>query len=426
MKERNIPLFGRNELTRRLEPVFKYDFLFFLSYGIFLISSILSASFYYKLFVGRPYMWIQILCVVLLVGYEFRNGGIRNQDWKGFAVAAAMFLIAFRVSHASVHRQSVLMLAYIYCARRIPFAKIARFTLNVSVVLACTIVLSGYLGIIDNIAAVKSGRVREYLGFRYALYLPGLLLNMTALWIYLRKEKITVPGALVWAVVNWAVYYKTDSRISFVIAQALLAAALVMRFWPKIVEKLKPLWWLAVSSFGVCGAFSLVMTIGYDNSISWMRKLNSILESRLRLGSRSLTEHGVTLFGQEIEWLGNGLDAFGNSVSGIYTYVDCMYIKILQRYGIVFTIALAVLLCWAMYRLYKRKEYHILLICASVAVHCVLDDLSFTLHYNTFWIAMGLVLLCPSMLNWDGRTTGILLPKDANTKLNGKTVQTEE
>lgn len=407
VKETNIPFLRKEEWSQRLEPVIKYDFLFFLSYGIFLTISILSTSFFYQLFVGRLHMWLQILCVGLLVAYEFRNGGFQAQEWKGLIVCAAMFLVAFRVSHASVHRQSVLMFAYIYSARRIPFAKIARFTLNLSIVMVCGIVLCGYFGIIDNIAASKNGRIREYLGFRYALNLPGLLLNMTALWIFLKKDTITVPGALGWGVVNWLVYLRTDSRISFVFAELLLAAALVMRFWPKFVEKLKPLWLLAVSSFGVCGAVSLFMTMIYDSSVPWMRRLNSMLESRLRLGHRSLEEHGITWFGKEIEWLGNGLDAFGNSVIGIYTYVDCLYVKILQRYGIVFTITLAVLCCWSMYRLYQRKEYHILLISASVAVHCVLDDLSFTLHYNTFWIAMGVVLLCPVMLNWNGRTNQI-------------------
>jgi hypothetical protein len=403
-------------MTNQLKTKLTGDKLYFLSYGLFLITSILSTSFYYQLFVGRPYMWLQILGVALLVGYEFVNGGFRDQDWKAMAVCAALFFITFRVSPASTQRQTVLMFVYIYCARRIPFAKIAQFTLNISIVSVCVIVLSGYFGIIDNIAAFKSGRVREYLGFRYALNLPGILLNMTALWIYLRKDRIGVLGALGWGTANWIVFYLTDSRISFVIAEALLVAALIMRFWPKVVEKIKPLWWLAVSSFGVCGAFSMIMTAVYDHSLPWMRKLNSMLESRLRLANRSLGEHGVSLFGEEIEWLGNGLDAFGNGVTGTYTYVDCLYIKILQRYGIIFTIMLAVLLCWSMYRLYKRREYHILLISATVAAHCILDDLSFTLHYNTFWIAMGLVLISPTMLNWNGKTTRISPPEEPATK----------
>lgn len=399
-------------MTIDLKSKLAGDKLYFISYGLFLITSILSTSFYYKYFMGRPYMWLQILCVVLLAAYEYCGNGLRNQNWKGLAVCAALFLITFRVSHASTQRQTVLMFAYMYCARNIPFAKIARFTLNVSIALVLAIVVSSYFGVIQNLAAFKSGRIREYMGFRYALYLPGQLLNMTALWVYVKKDKITVPGALVWAVANWVVYYQTDSRISFAIAEALLAAGLLMRFFPKVTGKLKPVWWLAAGSFFICAAVSLIMTAEYDSSLSWMRKLNSMLESRLRLGHSSLQEFGVTWFGQEIEWLGNGLDAFGNSVTGTYSYVDCMYVKILQRYGIVFMAAMAVLTSWSMYRLYKRREYHILLISATVAAHCVLDDLSFNLHYNTFWLAMGVVLLNSKMLNWDGKTTRTALPEN--------------
>lgn len=352
-------------------------------------------------------MWLQILCVALLGAYELRNGGLRNQDWKALIVCGALFVISLRVSHASVHRQSVLMFLYIYCGRNIPFAKIARFTLNLSIALVCVIVTFGAFGFVNNITAFKRGRVREYLGFRYALYLPGLMLNMTALWIWLKKDKISIFGTLLWAVANWAVYYFTDSRISFFIAEALLVAALFMRYLPRVTEKLKPLWWLAVVSFAICAIGSLVLTVKYDSALPWMRKLNSVLESRLSLGNRSLKEYGVSWFGMQIEWLGNGLDAFGNSVVGSYTYVDCLYVKILQRYGIVFFTALIALSTWAMVRLYRRREYHILLICATVAVHCVLDDLSFTLHYNTFWIPMGVALINAKMLNWDGKTTQI-------------------
>ena len=56
------------------------DRLFFISYGLFLTISILSTSFYYQIFVGRPHMWMQIACVLLLVAYEIRTIGIRNQN----------------------------------------------------------------------------------------------------------------------------------------------------------------------------------------------------------------------------------------------------------------------------------------------------------------------------------------------------------
>ena len=390
------------DLKSKLAP----DRLFFLSYGLFLITSILSTSFFYKYFMGVPYMWMQIIGTALLVAHECLNG-IKTQNWKGMIVCAIMILISWRVSPSCTQRQVVLMFWYIYCARNIPFAKIARFSLNVSIAMVCLVVACSCFGLVENITAFKSGRVREYLGFRYALYLPGLLLNMTALWVYLKKNTVTIWGCLIWAVANWVVYYFTDSRISFAIAEALLAAALFMRYCPKVTEKLKPLWWLAVGSFLLCAVVSLILTVKYDSAIPWMRKLNSMLESRLRLGHVSLLENGFYFFGQRITWLGNGLDGFGNSAVGTYTYVDCLYVKILQRYGTVFLVLMMIFCTWSMIRLYKRKEYHIMLICATVAVHSVLDDLSFSLHYNTFWLAMGMIMMNVSTLNWDGKTNQI-------------------
>ena len=384
------------------ERLLAEDFLYFLSFGLFLVTSILSTSFYYSWFMGKPYMWLQILCVAMLAGYELRRGGFRAQQWVGFGISVALFLIAFWVSAGNLHRIVALMFLYIYCGRRIHFARIAGFTLNLSIVTVLVVVLSGYLGIIDNVVTAKGSRVREFLGFRYALYLPGILLNMTALWIYLRKDKVSISGSLVWALANWFVFYKTDSRISFVLGELLLVAALLMRFLPKVVEKLHSLFGVLAWSFVIFGGFSLIMTAVYDDTIPWMRELNGMLESRLSLGKRSLVENGFTLLGQKIEWVGNGLDAFGNSSQKIYTYVDCLYVKILQRYGLIFTLAMVVLMTWAMIRLWKRREYHIVLILASVAAHCVLDDLSFALHYNTFWLAMGTVLLNPGALPWEG------------------------
>ena len=386
------------------------DFLYFLSFGLFLTTSILSTSFYYSWFMGKSYMWLQIGCVALLAAYELRCGGLKAQNWVALGITVALFAIAFWVSAGNLHRIVALMFLYIYCGRRIHLAKILGFTLNLSIFAVLAVVLGGYLGIIDNVVTAKGGRIREYLGFRYALYLPGILLNMTALWIWLRKDKVSLPGALIWALANWFVYYKTDSRISFALAVALIVAALAMRFFPRAVAKLHGLFGVMALAFVIFGAFSLIMTAVYDDTIPWMRDLNRMLESRLSLGKRSLVANGFTLLGQKIEWVGNGLDAFGNSSEKVYTYVDCLYVKILQRYGLLFSLTTVVLATWAMLRLWKRREYHLVLILASVAAHCVLDDLSFALHYNTFWLALGTVLLNPGALTWPG-SGKVLLPK---------------
>lgn len=407
VNEMQPPIRDDETLTQKLSRLTAGDRLFFLSYGLFLVISILNASFFYRYYEGKPCMWLQILCMVLLVGYEYRNGFLRAQQWVPGLVLAAMTMISLRVSIGSMTRMVPMMFTYIYCARRIPFPKIARFTLKYSIITVAVIVSSSLLGIIDNVVVYKSGRVREFLGFRYALYLPGLLLNMTMLWIYLKKYTVSLVGTLLWAAVNWIVYLLTDSRISFVMAEAMLVVALLMKWLPGLVRRLRPVFAALIPSFLVFGGFSLVMTLTYDRTVQWMRQLNSFLEGRLNLGQKSLEKYGVSLFGEAIEWVGNGLDSAGNSVEATYDYVDCLYIKVLQQDGILFTLALVALLTWSMYLLWKRREHHILIISAVVAAHCVLDDLSFALHYNTFWIANGLVIFAPAMLDWNGKTNQV-------------------
>lgn len=324
--------------------------------------------------------------------------GATRQDWEALAVIAALAVLTLQYTIGNLTRLVPLMFFYIYGARNIHFTRIARFSLWVSGLVVAFVVFSGYLGIIDNVVVAKGTRVREYLGFRYALYLPGILLNLTALWIYLRKDYLPISGVVLWTLVNTFVYFRTDSRISFALAEGLLAVALMLRFIPQLKNGLRWLWGCLTASYVFSAAFSFVFTGIYDGTIPWMRRLNSMLESRLRLGKRSLEDHGFGLFGRHISWVGNGLDAFGNAGEGGYTYVDCFYVKILQRYGILFTAGLLSLLTWSMVRLWKQKQYLLLLICASVAVHCILDDLSFALHYNTFWIAMGMAILNPNTL----------------------------
>lgn len=373
------------------------DSLYFGSYAIFLITSLLSTSFYYRMFIGYPYSWIQVVCIAMLIYREYRMGSAK-QNWLALAAVVAMGALSLQYTIGNLTRLVPMMFLYIYGARNIHFVRIARISLWISAVVVCVVVFSGYLGIIDNVVVAKGMRVREYLGFRYALYLPGILLNMTALWIYLRQERLPISGVLLWTAVNSFVYVCTDSRISFVLAEILLIVALLLRFAPFLKKRIHWIWGSLTGSYLICAAFSYLFTGIYDGTVPWMRRLNSVLESRLSLGKRSLQDHGFGLFGRHISWVGNGLDAFGNVVEGSYTYVDCFYVKILQRYGLLFTASILGILTWAMVRLWKRKEYILLLICTTVAAHCILDDLSFALHYNTFWIAMGMAILNPNTL----------------------------
>lgn len=413
-------------MFHRLNPKNNRDVIFFLSYCPFIALSLLCTTFYYRYIMG-PFLTVaQIVLTAVLVLHEIYNHRTYGQNWKGLAVLGFLCVIAWIRGFSPQQHFVTMMFLYAYSARNISFEKIIRATLYISIGVVVVAVLSGYIGLIDNVVIAKGDRVREYMGFRYALFLPGILLNMTALWVYLRRKSVPIDEAILWAVVNWIVYVKTDSRISFALAELLIVAAIAMRFLPKIVEKVQPLWAVMTSSFVLFGGGSIFLTCIYNSDIPWMRKLNSMLETRLSLGKSSLERDGFALFGQHIDWVGNGLNAFGNTTVGSYTYVDCLYIRVLQKYGLVFLLLLTVLLTWGMIRLWKKKQYHILLILASVAAHCVLDDLSISLHYNTFWIALAVILMNPKILDDQPKPAPQPVPEEPAVPEEIETVIVEE
>ena len=112
------------------------DVLYFISYGIFLITSLLSTSFYYRLFIGYPYSWIQVACLALLIFREYRLGAAK-QNWVTLAVLTVMAALSLQYTMGNLTRLVPLMFFYIYGARNIHFTRIARFSLWVSGIVVC-------------------------------------------------------------------------------------------------------------------------------------------------------------------------------------------------------------------------------------------------------------------------------------------------
>ena len=144
-----------------------------------------------------------------------------------------------------------------------------------------------------------------------------------------------------------------------------------------------------VFSFILCSIFSLVTTINYDYSNPYMSKLNEILGRRLYLGHISLDMYPINLLGHDTKYIGNGLDMYGNKTSGTYFYVDCLYLNLLEKYGLIFTVILLLLLTYSLSNTLKEKDYFLLVILTFFALHGIIDDLEIYIYYNTFWFIIS-------------------------------------
>lgn len=376
----------------------QYEFPFFLSYCIFLLLMICRTTFFGQYISGMEYKGILCICLLLLFAKEYADGKFNP------ILIIAVFLIGILalIIHKDAAFTKAIFLVYLFCARDVSFERIAKVTVILSVFMLFLVIFCAEVGLITNyIMDPGSSREREFLGFLYALYPAAYLTNIISLEIYLKKEKIKLVELLFLFAVNYWIYVKTNSRLSFAMAAGVIGLGLLL----KIVKKLgkhrsysyNPLKWLAYAfsslSFVICAAVSIWLQASYDPSVSWMWKLNNIFTGRLDNGKLSLMKYGFSMFGKQIEWVGNGLDVSGEKVAGDYLYVDCAYLQVLQHYGIFFFLFILLILTITVAVCCYYKKYVLVLLLLTIAVHMMIDDLILDLWYNTFWFVSAQVIL---------------------------------
>ena len=385
----------RDPFSVEQQAVSKVELLFYLSYIVFLVYMMLSTTFYYQHF-QSVVKWkiVFLFCMGMLALYEFIKDGLTV---KNFYFLVAMMLIVyncFRIGKGVTQNSIAVILLFVFCARDVSFRKLSQITMITTGAVLAFVVLSSYAGIIPNYALFSKDRYREYLGFLYALYPPTVMSNITFLWIYYKKEKITVPGVAVFFLLNLFFFLKTDSRISFALTAFMLFFSLFLKKHQPFILRRKILCGVMVVSYLLAACISFMLTILYNPSVAWMSSLNESLEGRLDLGKRSLEQYGMRVMGiKGIKWIGSGLNVHGERTPGKYLYVDSYYIQIAQRYGIILLVFVLVLITVACYRAYKRNDIYLLSIFMLIAVHFIIDNLRMYLQYNTFWIAAGMLIL---------------------------------
>ena len=134
--------------------------------------------------------------------------------------------------------------------------------------------------------------------------------------------------------------------------------------------------------------------------IKILTRINDISEERIVLTIESIKKFGISLFGEPVKWVGNGLDSSGNALKGQYLYVDNIYINLIQRAGIIAFAYLTAILTVAMIKTAKAKDYWFLVIffivLFSILVHQYCMFILILIESGTSCICSGscICLIC--------------------------------
>lgn len=324
----------------------------------------------------------EAICCLAIRRYDFR-------DVIGLLILALFAYIANRNESATVAAGYLL----IFAARDMDYKKIFRYAITTTIVGIFVIYYASMQGFITYGTWMEGTTVRHAFGFIYPLVIPAYLLNIGMMTFAVREEKIAWWQICTLFIFTVLTYRWCKADLSSGLMVVLLVAMLVVRFHPEIINSEHPFWRytdrLAIWIFPIAILVSVVLVhfFNYDNL--WMRWLDEITRGRLYFPHEALQKYGVKLWGQQMWFVGAGLDNFGNDVSGAYDYVDNVYINLLIRYGIVFVVISVLLLVLTMEYCRLHHMRIILWLFCLMAVHGLLEDKVQTVYFNSLLLLVG-------------------------------------
>ena len=362
------------------------NMLFYIPYVAYLLYSLLNTSFYAK-YINSYGKILFAFCVLLLILKEFLGARFTSRE----GVLALVLIVITGYFYMYFGLTQTLLPIFIYSARNMEVNKILRISYVISVFMLVFIILSSYLGIIQNYIYYSALRERQYLGFRYALYPSSILCNIIFLKVYLEKENISWLSLICLLVANYVLFQYTDSRLTFILGVALIVFSTIMKKSQKFREILlnRTFIW----SFLVLALLSIYATINYDYLSDWQSDLNEALGGRLSLGNSTLKFYGYGLFGKTLSLSGNGLDENGMLNTSTYDYVDNLYVLLLLRAGIIFLFIFLVAMTIIMKKIYIQKDSYLYIIFILLAFHGIIDDLIMLPQYNSFWFVVAALFM---------------------------------
>ena len=256
--------------------------------------------------------------------------------------------------------------AFLVCSDKASLKNIAKVVAASLIFGTVVIGALSQVGFIDDKLFNRFGRTAHSFGFRHYAFPARQLLFGWCAYLYFKTKKVSWPEHIVYFIAGYLVYYFTTQRLTLVVF--ILVWVLYIVFVKYELIKIDTLFIkiCSIIAFPVCGIVSVVITYLYDSSVSWMKQLDKLVNTRLSVGTIAFDRYDINLFGQYV------LDTAPGSAEG-YFYMDCGYLDVLMSHGVIlFVIALVICSVMYLYSCYK-KDTMLFVWMSCILVYTVVD-----------------------------------------------------
>lgn len=326
--------------------------------------------------------YLTYLIFILLIAVA----GIKKiTDTKKIALFGTVFMISTLISH-----NTLCMIFYLIIVAGAPLNNKDKLKtyLMVQALLVLGVVGLSSIDIIPDYIFDPGVRNRYSLGFTWTTYVPGAFLFIIMNTLLLQEDKANSIQILYILFVAILLFILTDTKFVFIVQMIFLVGMLVKKkvdfsLLKVFLKKYRKLISLLPFVLLVC---ILGASYFYDVNNSLLVTLNQMLSNRLSLGNEAIQNYGITMLGNNIEWVGNTI---GNINAEAYNFVDSSYLKYLLNYGVIPTL----LLCCGYYYLtnnaIKNNQFNLTFILVLIQIYSLFEPRLYELCFNPFILLLG-------------------------------------
>lgn len=309
-----------------------------------------------------------------------------------------LFIISIIGNFVITGEKRLIFLSLVLIASyNVDYDKIIKNMMKLQIILTTFIVALSIMGITQNYIVYRGIECRYSLGFGYTTSLAQLVLFSILLAIYKKEFKLNIIEIFYIQLINLFTYFITDSRAEFIFLEFIIIISFIYNIG--VLNKIKRIkkyvsktfvytfWTYPVLSFFII----YVYPVG-----GIFEKINRILSNRLLQSHNILKQYGVKLFGNNIEFIGNGIAdklKYGSNVAS--NYVDNEYLQLLFLYGMLFICIFVILVTIMLINLERKGKYKEIFVCFIYLTFGLLNPRIINLIYSPIpFILMHEIIKC--------------------------------
>lgn len=287
-----------------------------------------------------------------------------------FFIGVLIFMFITLLSVKTTNYFLILVLLFSLNMKDIEFNDLAKLAFYSISVITIMVIIFCALNIFPNIKSVRNtsihyGQVRNSLGFQGGLFLPNILVYITAFYYSIRGKKINKRNFIIFQALAISVYILCDSRNGMVAIELLLILQFLCQIRGISKRKKNIIYYTGALSYVMVCAFSWMLLQAYRHGNVFANYINILISGRFQWALENMWKTPFRL----INWANNA--EFNESLR--YAY-DNGYYYMIARYGYLFLyIFLFITIIVAIY-LKKQENYAAIVSFAVVAVLNFIDN----------------------------------------------------